>query len=424
MTGRSLLALAALIGPLGMAASVLTVPYAFGDPPAEWIPKIADAGGQTEASFWGLLVWGLVAPVGAIVTGLVARRGSRRLATTGMVLAFLGITAFGAGGYAYDGIALAASNAGLDTPAVEELLEKVDELQAPLVMSSVLIPTMFVGVILLGIALWRGGDVPRWAAAALIATPPLILAGGFVSMILNAAGFVLMAAGFGAAGLAYARGVDGPPAGSRARWTLAIAGAAAPMFMGIWALAVPSATTDTYAEGLPKLAAAAGRVELSLWMLLAFALTATTGAIVVGLVARQGSPRLGTAGMALTFAGFGALNFGGYAFLGGSLASIRAGNPDEVTVRILEEMEEFTVALGAAVFLPLMFAGVVMLGIALWRGRAVPRWAAVVLIAAFPLIAVGGAVSMQLNAVGWLMLAIGFGVAGAAFARQSHAPTR
>jgi hypothetical protein len=65
--------------------------------------------------------------------------------------------------------------------------------------------------------------------------------------------------------------------------------------------------------------------------------------------------------------------------------------------------------------MPIMAAGVIILGVALWRGRAVPRWAAIVLVAAFPVIFVGGLVSMMINAAGWLLLAVGFAVVGRAF---------
>lgn len=408
----------AAVGPLAMAVTTLAVPYSYSDSPAEWISKLAEAGAQTEIAFWGLLVWAFTAPVGAIVVGMVARRHRRRAGTAGMVLAFLGFSALGAGGYGYDGIALAATRAGLDTDAVVRLMAEVDRLQAPEIGAAVFIPLMGLGVILLGVALWGSPDVPRWVPPALVAAMPIVLVGGFAAMLVNAAGFAVLGAAFAAVGVAFARGRLGAAAGILERRVLAIVAAAGPIFMAGWALSVPSATTDSTAEGLPKLAAAQGQVEFSMWMLLAFALTAPVGAIVTGLVARRGSLRLGTVGLAATFLGFSALSAGGYAFLGGALASIRAGNPDATTELILDELESMSVAYGAAVFVPPMFLGVILLGIAAWRGRTVPRWAAMSLLAAFPVIIAGGMLSMQLNAVGWLLLAIGFGAAGAAYARS------
>ncbi|MFL1381316.1 hypothetical protein [Nocardiopsis protaetiae] len=414
-TGAAL-AVCAAAGPLGMAAAVLLLPYSFADAPEVWIAAVAGAGARTEAAFWGLLVWGVLAPVGVIAAGLVARRGAPRTGTAGLVAAFAGAAAFGAAGWGYDGIALAASRAGLDPPAVAALMAEVDRLQAP-TASAALVLAMFVGFVLLGAALWIGRDVPRWAAVVLIVSPVVILLGGMFSMPVNAAGFALVAVGFGACGAVLARGARGPRPGTRSRWALAAVGTAAPLSMAVWALVIPSAVGGSYAQGLPRFAAAEGRVEASLWMLFAFSLCCAVGAVVTGLVSRRGAPRTGTAGLVATYLGFAALNVGGSAYAGAALASIRAGNPDAVTGAVLSEVDALTVALGPAVFVPLMFAGVVLLGIGLWAGREVPRWSVAALWAAFPVIAVGTPFSMGLNAAGWVLLAVGFGAAGAAWAR-------
>jgi hypothetical protein len=193
------------IGPLAMAGWALALPYHVGDATDVWIPKVAESAGRTQLSFWMLLLFALTAGVGAIVTGLVARRGSLRLGTVGMALAFLGFSALSFSGAGYDGAAFAGMRSGLDLAATERLMSEVDTIQAPLVGSMVFMPLMAVGVVLLGVALWRGRTVPRWAAAAVVAAFPIVFAGGVVAMPLNAAGWLLMALGFGAAGVAYAR---------------------------------------------------------------------------------------------------------------------------------------------------------------------------------------------------------------------------
>lgn len=194
------------IGPLAMAGWALAVPYHVGEPTDVWIPKVAENAGRTQLSMWMMLLFALTAGVGAIVTGLVARRGSLRLGTAGMVLAFLGFSALGFSGATYDGAAFAGMRSGLDLAATGRLMSEVDNLQAPTVAGMVFVPLMALGVILLGLALWRGRTVPRWAAGAVVAAFPVVFAGGVVAMPINAAGWVLLALGFGAAGVAYARG--------------------------------------------------------------------------------------------------------------------------------------------------------------------------------------------------------------------------
>lgn len=205
LSARRLLGLAAPLGPIGMAVWALAVPYHVMEEPAEWIPAVAAEMGRTQLSMWGLFVFALAAAAGAIVTGQVARAGSYRLGTVGMAFAFVGFSALNFNSAGYDAMGAASANAGLDVPTVERILAEADKFQAPMIGGSIFIPLMFVGVLLLGLALWRGRTVPRWAAAVLIAAFPVVLVGGFLSMAVNALGWVLMAIGFGAAGAAYAR---------------------------------------------------------------------------------------------------------------------------------------------------------------------------------------------------------------------------
>jgi hypothetical protein len=193
------------IGPLAMAGWALALPYHVGDPTDVWIPALAANVARAQLSMWMLLLFALTAGVGAIVTGLVARRGSPRLGTVGMALAFVGFSSLSFSGAGYDGAAFAGMRSGLDLVATERLMSEVDKIQAPMIGSMVFMPLMAFGVVLLGIALWRGRTVPRWAAGALVAAFPVVFAGGVVAMPVNAAGWVLMALGFGAAGVAYAR---------------------------------------------------------------------------------------------------------------------------------------------------------------------------------------------------------------------------
>lgn len=191
------------IGPLAMAGWSLSVPYDLADPPEVFVPKMAD-GFRVELSFWMMLVFVLTIGVGVIMTGLLARRTAPRLGTAGLVLGYLGFTAMGFGGIAYDALAAAPLRAGLDLETIVRILGEADRFTAPMVGSSIFIPLSFLGIVLLGIALWRGRTVPRWAAAVLVASFPVILAGGAFWMPANALGFVMIAIVFGIAGRRFA----------------------------------------------------------------------------------------------------------------------------------------------------------------------------------------------------------------------------
>lgn len=197
------LAWIAPVGPLAMAGWSLSVPYALSDEPAVWIPKMA-AEARVELAFAMMLVFALTIGVGVILTGLVARRGSRRLGTAGLVTGYVGFTAMGVGGITYDAIATATLRAGVDVGTIERILKEADGFLAPAVGGMVFVPLSFLGTLLLGIALWRGRMVPRWAAGLLLLAFPVILAGGAFLMVLNAAGFVMIAVAFAVTGRVFA----------------------------------------------------------------------------------------------------------------------------------------------------------------------------------------------------------------------------
>ncbi|WP_219518485.1 hypothetical protein [Nonomuraea ceibae] len=200
--------------------------------------------------------------------------------------------------------------------------------------------------------------------------------------------------------------------GTRSRHLLVLVSLLGPAAMAGWALALPYQLSDEPAAWIPKLVADPGRAQLAMWMLLLFALTAAAGAVVVGLVARRASRRLGTAGMILTLAGFGALSFSGAGYDAAAAATVRAGLDVPTAERVLAQLGTFQApTVGTALFVPAMFLGVALLAVALWRGRAIPRWACVLLLAAIPVVLVGGYVATAVNALGWLLIALGFGLA-------------
>lgn len=193
------------IGPLAMAGWAFALPHQISDASQVWIPKAAAGSDRLQISFIMLLVFAVSALVGAIVTGIEARRASYKIGTAGLVFTFLGFTAVSFSGAGYDAAAVASYRTVNDVAQVEKILAELDSFVAPMLAGAVFVPLMALGVILMGIALWRGRTVPRWAAAAMIVAFPVILAGGAVSTIVNGFGWLLLAIGFWAAGATYAR---------------------------------------------------------------------------------------------------------------------------------------------------------------------------------------------------------------------------
>jgi hypothetical protein len=193
------------IGPLAMACWAFALPYQLGDEPAVWIPKATSATGRLQVAMAALLLFSLTGLIGAIVTGLMARAASRRIGTTGLVLTFLGFSAVTFSGTGYDAAAVASYRTGRDIAGTERVLGEIDGFVAPALAGALFVPLMAIGVILMGIAFWRGRTIPRWAAGAMLAAFPVILLGGFASTLVNGVGWLLLAVGFAAAGTSFAR---------------------------------------------------------------------------------------------------------------------------------------------------------------------------------------------------------------------------
>jgi hypothetical protein len=73
------------------------------------------------------------------------------------------------------------------------------------------------GLLLLGVALWRAGSVPRWAAVCLAVSPFLEIGGGATDLrLLSVAGYLLLMAAFGACAAVITRSAGSIVMGSTA----------------------------------------------------------------------------------------------------------------------------------------------------------------------------------------------------------------
>jgi hypothetical protein len=205
---RYALAVVAALGPACMAGWALTSPNTVSDTIPEAAAHIAADPVGAQLSLLFVFLAGLGGAVGALVVGAVVRRGAPRFGAVAAAIAFVG---FFTAAYPGPVAAIAASSAaGLSPTQVLDLVAAVDA--QPLGM---LAATLFVcvpaGILLLGIAALlcaRKGRCPWWVAVLLAASTPVIIVGGFTSMLLLALAWVLTAVAFGAAGWVYANQQD------------------------------------------------------------------------------------------------------------------------------------------------------------------------------------------------------------------------
>jgi hypothetical protein len=184
---------------------------------------------------------------------------------------------------------------------------------------------------------------------------------------------------------------------------------------------LPYSTTDDSADVFAKVAAHLGAESAVLWLGLAAILTAVPGVIAVGLLAVRTSPKLGTTALVLSVAGLTSL----YAPLSTDLAAdsaARSGLDPADAARLLSEVHPSTSAAGV-VFVLGHVVGLLLLGIALWRGGAVPAWAGAVIAVSQPLHVVFAVVvpNAALDGAAWGLTAIGFAAAARVWLRTPQA---
>jgi len=156
----------------------------------------------------------LIAPA-ALYAGSLAGARVSKLAAAGAGLVFA--SWLGAGYLLGTDILLYLAATAPDQTAAAALVDGY--LSYPLVQGVVLAYLMghVVGFLLLGVALWRVRAVPRWTASAVAVWPFLEVAGEAGGVrVLAAAGFAMLAVGFGACAIAVARQSSARPNGAGA----------------------------------------------------------------------------------------------------------------------------------------------------------------------------------------------------------------
>lgn len=201
------------------------------------------------------------------------------------------------------------------------------------------------------------------------------------------------------------------------RWFAAILLPVGPAAIALLRLLMPYDTTDDAAVVAAKVAADPDAQSLIVWLGFVGMFTLVPAVLWVARLTRRAAPRTTAAALLLLVPG--------YLSLGMLVASdaalwfgVREGLDQQVLARLFEDMHP-TTAVAGVLFVVGHVLGTVLLGVALWLSRAVPRWAAVLTMIAQPLHFVAAVVlaNHPLDFVAWGLNAFAFAVVAVAVVR-------
>ncbi|TWP50412.1 hypothetical protein FKR81_19730 [Lentzea tibetensis] len=207
------------------------------------------------------------------------------------------------------------------------------------------------------------------------------------------------------------------------RWLAAALLPVGPAAIAVLRLVIPYDTTDSPAAAVAKVAADPDAMSLAVWLGLVGMLTMVPAVLWVAGLTRAAAPRTTAAAVLLlvpAYLSLGVLLSGDAVLLFG----VREGLPDGVTAQLFDGASVHpAIAVAGLVFIVGHVFGTVLLGVAMWSSRAVPRWAAVATLVSQPLhfVAAVVIVSHPLDLVAWGLNAAGFAAAAIALLRQPPA---
>ncbi|WP_143029908.1 hypothetical protein [Pseudonocardia oroxyli] len=200
-----------------------------------------------------------------------------------------------------------------------------------------------------------------------------------------------------------------PPTAVRRRSLVPVVvlAAAGPTAVAVLRGVLPYSTNDDPLTAATSAAAHPGAQSAVLWLSYLALLTLPLGVVIVGRAAVRAHRVLGGIAAGLTWVGYASLFW-----LAAPDQLAAAGLPPTEVAAAAEGIGAHpTQSVAAGAFVIGHIVGTVLLGVALWR--AVPRWAAVALIASQPLHLVFAVVvpNHLLDACAWALTAAGFAVA-------------
>jgi hypothetical protein len=208
---------------------------------------------------------------------------------------------------------------------------------------------------------------------------------------------------------------------SPARWLAALIIPIGPAAIALLRYVLPYNTTDDEATIVAKVLANPDRQSLVLWLGFVAILTLVPGVIWVGRLTSTQAPRLTAVALVLLVPGYLALPWIATSdlitWMGADIGL------DAETLTRLTGAVHPTTDIAGLLFVGGHVIGTVLLGLAMWAGKAVPRWAAVLTMISQPLHIVAAVIvtSHPLDLAAWGMQAVGFAVAAYVFCSRSAA---
>ncbi len=437
---RTMLALIAPLPGLLMAAKIMVSPFGSRGDFLAVLSGVSGDPARQQLALWLGLAFSLTVLPGVLAVAWASRRRSPWLALAGGVLGVIGFSV----GFAVpdsSAAALVAVEQGLDANKVAVINEVVSATTVVGVTSVIFLVASSAGLILLGVAQWRARTGPRWLAALLgLSGVAHILPAGT-----TVAAAAWLATGIGSIGASIGLlqsandDFDLAPNGkqpavrnavqsgrdARTVWRtlLAIAGPPLALSVAIGRFLLPYDQSDSPEMIFEKLVAHPVFVMATIWIGLVLAPTCIAGAVAVGWLSRRRVPIMTTIGLILAVVGYTCLAVGN-SF--GELSTALVGTHPEVdratAYALGAGLELGPVSnLTGTLFVFGHLIGTTILGLALWRSRAVPSWAALLLAASQPIhlasVMLG---NRPLDLIGWGGTALGFAAAGWALLRLNN----
>jgi Domain of unknown function (DUF4386) len=169
------------------------------------------------------------------------------------------------------------------------------------------------------------------------------------------------------------------------RWLIAVALPIGPLLVTITRGIMPYWTTDDTQTMVAKSLAHPGAMQAMAWLSLFMLPPLVIAMLALGYLARRGSPVLATIGAAISFVAYVDWGTAGNSDLM-ALAAGQQGFDQETITRFIDATANHPVASVASFGWVIgHILGMVLLGIALLRARAVPKWVAVALMVSQPM---------------------------------------